>query len=197
MRSYQPLPSHTLAANGPCVLMQPIAPRVTLDSPALDVMTDLARVPAVAIDETASLQAANDYMIARGVRSLFVLHGAGGVCGLVTATDVLGERAMRVAHARGSKRGELSVSDVMTPLGAVAAFTLRDVAAAKVGHVVASLQQASRHHALVAEPMAHGGERIRGIFSATEIARQLGEPVHIPEIAPTFAEVEQVLAPAR
>jgi len=196
MRSYQPLPSHRLAANGPCVLMQPIAPRVTLDSPALKVMTDLARVPAVSIEGAASLDAANRYMIARGVRSLFVLDAA-GVCGLITATDVLGERAMRVAQSRGMNRGELSVADVMTPLRDVAAFTLRDIAAAKVGHVVSSLQQASRHHGLVGEPMAHGGERIRGIFSATEIARQLGEPVHIPEIATTFAEVEQALAPGR
>lgn len=197
MRAYHPLPSHTLAANGPCVVMQPIAPRVTLDSPALDVMTDLARVPAVSIGSDASLDAANSYMIARGVRSLFVMHDSGGICGLITATDILGERAMRVAHTRGMTRGELSVSDVMTPLGSVVAFTLRDVAAAKVGHVVASLQQASRHHGLVGEPMAHGGERIRGIFSATEIARQLGEPIHIPDIATTFAEVEQALAPLR
>jgi len=130
------------------------------------------------------------------VRSLFVLDAA-GVCGLITATDVLGERAMRVAQSRGMNRGELSVADVMTPLRDVVAFTLRDIAAAKVGHVVSSLQQASRHHGLVGEPMAHGGERIRGIFSATEIARQLGEPVHIPEIATTFAEVEQALAPGR
>ena len=197
MRAYHPLPSHKLAANGLCVLMQPVAPRVTLDSPALEVMTDLARVPAVAINGTASLDQANSYMIARGVRSLFVMEGAGGVCGLITATDVLGERAMRVAHARGMNRGELSVSDVMTPLGAVVAFTLRDVAAAKVGHVVASLRQSSRHHGLVAEPVAQGGERIRGIFSATEIARQLGEPLDIPEFATTFAEVEQALAPLR
>jgi len=174
--------------------MQPVAARVTLDSPAVDVMTDLARVPAVSIHGGASLDEANRYMIARGVRALFVLEQDGRVAGLVTATDILGERAMRIARSRGASRGELVVSDVMTPASDVVAFALRDVAAAKVGHVIASMQQASRHHALVSEA-GEGGERIRGIFSVTEIARQLGEPVQIPDIATTFAEVEQVLAP--
>jgi hypothetical protein len=82
----------------------------------------------------------------------------------------------------------------MTPIDAVVAFAYPDLGGAKVGHVVASLKQASRHHALVAERTADG-ERIRGIFSASEIARRLGEAVQIAEFATTFAEVEQVLAP--
>ncbi|HZQ63112.1 MAG TPA: CBS domain-containing protein [Casimicrobiaceae bacterium] len=195
MRRYQPLPQHPLASHGPCRLTQPVAARATLDSPALDVMTDLARVPAVSIHRGASLDAANGYMIARGVRSLFVLDDSGAVAGLITATDILGDRAMRIAQARGSARGELVVSDVMTPVSQVVAFSWRDVAAAKVGHIIASMQQASRHHALVAETLQDGAERVRGIFSVTEIARHLGEPVQIPEIATTFAEVERVLAP--
>jgi hypothetical protein len=35
---------------------------------------------------------------------------------------------------------------------------------------------------------------VRGIFSITQIARQLGLPIHAPEIARTFAEIEAVLA---
>ena len=132
-------------------------------------------------------------MIARGVRSLFVVSPDGYVLGLITATDILGERPMRVSQARGVRRGELDAGDVMTPAAAVVAFTLRDVQGAKVGHIVASLKQASRHHALVAEVLPDGGERIRGIFSASEISRRLGEPVHISEFATTFTEVERAL----
>jgi CBS domain-containing protein len=196
MRAYHPLQQHALATGGECVLARPVAPRATLDSPALEVMTDLSRIPAVSIDGSASISAANDYMIARGVRSLFVLHGA-MVAGLLTASDVLGERAVRIGHARGVKRHELLVSDVMTPLADVVAFAWRDVASAKVGHVIASMREMGHHHALVAEPTTKGGQCIRGIFSASEIARQLGEPVQIAEIATTFAQVEQVLAPHR
>lgn len=39
--------------------------------------------------------------------------------------------------------------------------------------------------------------RIRGIFSASQIARQLGIPLEIAEPARTFAEIEQALATLR
>jgi hypothetical protein len=39
--------------------------------------------------------------------------------------------------------------------------------------------------------------RIRGIFSASQIARQLGVPLQISELASTFAEIEQALVESR
>jgi len=119
------------------------------------------------------------------------------VMGLITAADLLGERPVRESHARGVGRNDLQVTDVMTPIHAVAAMKLEDVRAAKVGHIVASLTQAGRQHGLVAEIRGPSEVSIRGIFSASQIARQLGVPLHIPELARTFAEVEQVLAESR
>ena len=197
MREYQPLSSFSPALAGVCTLTRPAPNPVTLDSPALEVMTDLAQVAAVTIEPGASMLAANEYMIARAVRSLFVIASDGTVLGLVTTTDILGDRPMRVSHARGVKRNELVVSDVMTPIESVVAMRLEDVRAAKVGHIVASLKQAGRHHELVAEVPAKGHARIRGIFSASQIARQLGVPLQITELARTFAEIEQALGAAR
>jgi len=161
------------------------------------VMTDLALVAAVTIEASASLVTSNDYMIARGVRSLFVTAPNGRVLGLITAADLLGERPVRESHARGVGRNDLQVTDVMTPIHAVAAMKLEDVRAAKVGHIVASLTQAGRQHGLVAEIRGPSEVSIRGIFSASQIARQLGVPLHIPELARTFAEVEQALVESR
>lgn len=197
MRSYQPLRSHALVPGGTWLPKQEAPAHVTMDSPALEVMTDLTHVPAATVDSGATLDAANRYMMSRGVRSLFVNAPEGRLQGLVTAVDILGERPLRVAQARGVTWGELRVVDVMAPVEAIAAFTLRDVLAAKVGHVVSSLKGSGRHHALVAEPLPEGGERIRGIFSVTQIARQLGEALEIPELATTFAEVEQALGRGR
>jgi hypothetical protein len=194
MRQYTPLNSYALAPHGACALAQPTPGRVTMDSPALEVMTDLAQVPAVTTESSATLASANAYMMARGVRSLFVLSPDGHAIGLVTATDILGERPLRVAQARGATRSELLVVDIMTPIDAVVAMRLAEVEAAKVGHVVATLKQAGRHHALVAEMLPTGVAKVRGIFSVTQIARQLGMPLQIQEVATTFAEVEQALA---
>jgi CBS-domain-containing membrane protein len=194
LRQFTPLQSVSLASFGNCTLSQQTSNRVTADSPAIDVMTDLTRVAAVTIDGAASLDAANDFMKARGVRSLFVMTHDGKVSGLITATDILGERPLRIGQTHGVKRSELRVTDVMTPISAVEAVKYEDVMSAKVGHVVASLQHSGRHHALVLQTLLNGEARIRGIFSATEVARQLGVAIQITERARTFAEVEQVLA---
>jgi CBS domain containing-hemolysin-like protein len=194
MRDYQPLASLSLAASGACTLAQPAPNPVTLDSPALDVMTDLSKVAAVVIEPSALVNAANEYMIARAVRSLFVTAPDGHLVGLITTTDVLGERPVRVMHSRGISRNELLVSDVMTPVESIVAMRIEDVRAAKVGHIVASLKQAGRHHELVAEKLAGGKTCIRGMFSASQIARQLGVPLEITELARTFAEIEEALS---
>ena len=197
MRDYQPIALISLAENAACTLAQPATNPVTLDSPALEVMTDLSKVAAVTIEPSASVLSANEYMIARAVRSLFVTAADGHVLGLVTTTDVLGERPVRVSHARGVRRNELVVTDVMTPIDAIVAMRMEDVRAAKVGHVVASLKQAGRHHELVAEMRPGAGMQIRGIFSASQIARQLGVPLQIAELARTFAEIEEALGAGR
>jgi len=197
MRDYQPLALISLAETTACMLAQPATNPVTLDSPALEVMTDLSKVAAVTIEPSASVNSANDYMIARAVRSLFVTASDGRVLGLVTTTDILGERPVRVSHARGVRRNELVVSDVMTPIDAIVVMRMEDVRSAKVGHVVASLKQAGRHHELVAELRPGAGMQIRGIFSASQIARQLGVPLQIAELARTFAEIEEALGAGR
>ena len=194
LRQYTPLATFSLAPYAASTLVRPAPNPVSLDSPAIDVMTDLSQVAAVTIEGTASLATANDYMIARGVRSLFVATPEGRVSGLITAADVLGERPVRVSHERGVGRNELQVADVMTPIDAVVALKLDEVRAAKVGHIVASLTHAGRQHGLVAEIRTPSQVASRGMFSATQIARQLGVPLHIPELARTFSEVEQALA---
>lgn len=193
MRRYASLVGQPLSENATWLVPPAAPPRATLDSPAIDVMTDLSVVSAVSIGPEGPLDAANEYMRSRGVRSLFVVAADARVLGLLTATDLLGERPLRVARSRGVRRDELAVADVMTPVGSLVAFRLRDVLAAKVGHIVASLKETGRHHALVAEAADGGAMSIRGIFSVSEIARRLGEPLSIPEVATTFAEVEQAL----
>ena len=120
------------------------AARVTLDSPALEVMTDLARSSPATIRPQAPIEGANQFMISRAVRLLLVVDERETVLGVVTATDVLGERAMRVAIDRGMKRGELTVGDIMTPAAQVEVVALADVEGARVGHVLETLRRAGR-----------------------------------------------------
>ena len=78
-------------------------------SPAIEAMTDFLRVNLVTIGASESLVDANARMISRGVRMLIVSAPDDGVLGLITARDIMGEKPMQLAQARGCKRGDLQV----------------------------------------------------------------------------------------
>jgi hypothetical protein len=63
-----------------------------------------------------------------------------------------------------------------------------------VGDIVATLKADGRAHALVVGKSLDGQQVLLGIFSVSQIARQLGVPLHTHEIARTFAEIEAVIA---
>ena len=193
-RTFQPLPVQPVKPGaGFCAPEQRTPARVSIEAPALDVMTDLDRVSAIVIRPADTIDEAHARMKQRGVRSLLVIDPERRVLGLVTAHDILGERPMRFVEAHGVRHEDILVQDVMTPRERLEAIDIGDLGAAKVGHIVATLRQSGRQHALVCD--ADG--RIRGIFSATQIARQLGvdpQSVNPTEIAQTFAEIEALLA---
>jgi CBS domain containing-hemolysin-like protein len=166
--------------------------RPTLESRALRLMTDFAVVPAAAVEPGMALHDANQYMIRRGVRSLLVVDAAGRIEGIVTANDILGERPLQVALERGVRSAELAIREVMTPAERMEALPLESLLDARVGHVVATLQRAGRQHALVVE-RAGEGDIVRGIFSLSQIAAELGITLEYTEVASTFAEVEAAL----
>jgi CBS domain containing-hemolysin-like protein len=113
------------------------------------------------------------------------------VLGIITATDILGERPLLAATARALRRDELTVADVMTPAADLEAIHLDDVDTARVGHVVETLRRSGRQHALVIDR----GAEVRGIFSLSQIGRQLGISVAAAgETALTFSQIEAALA---
>jgi CBS domain-containing protein len=195
VRNYPPLPAVPLQRGvGYAQPMQNLAANVTLDSPALEVMTDLSKAAAVIVTRAENVDEAHLRMRQRGVRQLLVVDDARRVVGIVTATDVLGEKPMQASQARGVPHTEVMVADIMTPQASLEVLQLEEVRFAKVGHVVSTLQRAGRQHAAVVGVGADGKQIIRGLFSATQIARQLGVPVQTSEIASTFAEIEATLA---
>ena len=193
-QAYVPLPHATLAPKAR--YCRPASPtqKVSLESPAMAVMTDLERVLAVTISPDVSIETANQRMIDAGVRLLLVVDGDQRIVGLITATDILGEKPLKHQQRKGGTFSEILVRDVMTPQAELDVLGLRDVFRARVGDVVATLKNFGRQHALVAERNGESdAQRVRGIFSATQIGRQLGMNIIPGEIASTFAELEATL----
>lgn len=168
---------------------------VTPDSPAIEVMTDLKQIVAATVGADVLLSHANHLMISRGVRSLLVTDGKGAVVGLLTATDVLGEKPMQCVQKNGIKHEEITVKDVMTRQEDIEVLTLKQVMQVKVVDVIETLKAHNRNHALVVDTDAlTERQMVRGIFSASQIARQLGVATQIHSVAKTFAQIEAVLA---
>ena len=173
---------------------QAVLERVGIASPAIDVMTDFTRVTAVIILPGDTVDEAHRRMIQRGVRLLLVVDADRRVHGLVTANDVLGEKPVKTAVHQGVHRSDVQVRDIMTPRTALEALDFRDIESVTVGHIVSTLKAAGRQHTLVVDHDAKGRQRVRGVFSATQIARQLGVAITTEAVARTFADIEASLS---
>ncbi|MDA8254324.1 MAG: CBS domain-containing protein, partial [Betaproteobacteria bacterium] len=93
---YSPLPQYSLNTDVTYHWpRQELPESVTLDSPALFVMTDLRRVPAVTIEPEAPLRSVLKKMSCEDVHLLLVTDAGQRVLGLITSTEVMGEKPVR------------------------------------------------------------------------------------------------------
>lgn len=146
----------------------------------------------------ATVGEAHQAMISHGVRALFVVDETRAVAGIVTSTDILGEGPVRVAHQRAVRRDEVLVRDIMTPAHLMEVMELEQVLESRVGDIVETLKRSARQHAFVIDSASSGAaaltHTVRGIFSLTQIARQLGLPPQSQhDVARTFADIEAVI----
>ncbi|MEP6874691.1 MAG: CBS domain-containing protein [Burkholderiales bacterium] len=191
-----PLPTFRLEAGAAIAQSTPgHASRVTLDSPALEVMTDLLQVKAATTSPSTSLRQAEQMMIYLGVRMLFVVTDMPSIVGLVTSTDLSGERQMRLVHERNVHYDDLTVGDVMTGLAVLDAIDHERMRAATVSNVIATLKRFGRNHLLVVQADSpQGPRRVRGVVSRSQVERQLGTQLTLTPIADSFAEIERALS---
>ena len=195
IKEYSALQSSLLKTGSSFVRpVQKLPEHVKLSDPAISVMTDLTKVSVVNTHAMTSMDKANAKMIRYGVRLLLVLDDNDQVAGLLTATDVLGEKPMRFLQNMGGTHADIMVRDIMTTQRELEVLKIEDVQNAQVGHVVASLKKSHRQHALVVQEGADGKQAVCGLFSITQIARQLGAQVQSFELAHTFAEIEAVIS---
>lgn len=165
---------------------------VQISSSALEVMTDLRFVPAATTQSDTAVSAASQKMIARGVRLLLVVDRENDVIGLITARDLDGSRMVDASQSNGLSFEELKVGHVMT--SGIEVLPLQAVLHARVGDIVETLKDSGRQHALVLdeEPFTNK-PMIRGVFSASQIARQLGIISGQNDLAQTFSQIEQTI----
>lgn len=165
---------------------------VEISSSALEVMTDLRFVPAATTQAEVSVAMASQKMIARGVRLLLVVDSADDVIGLITARDLDGSRIQEASKSTGLSPDALKVGQILT--SDVEVMPLEAVLHARVGDVVETLKHSGRQHALVVDTEPFTDKpMIRGVFSASQIGRQLGIISGQNDLAQTFAQIDQAI----
>jgi CBS-domain-containing membrane protein len=188
---FKPLPWTKLQRGVPCYLPKPAArPAVDIQSPALAVMTDFQRVIPVTVGRDTSLDEANRLMAICHVHYLLVSDERRHLLGIATEAGTKGHRPLAAAHRMGVKPSELVVGDVMISKHDDAEVVhLRDVSSARVGNVLAALKELGTPYCLVVDHDEEDHHVLCGIFSLSQIERQLGLLSPSEEIAQTFSQV--------
>ncbi len=191
-KRYMPLTLHYLT--GPMGYFRPaqeLPAKVSLDTPAIMTMTDLRQVAALTIEPNVSIEWALMRMREGGVRLLLVVNHDNELVGLITSTDIQGEKPLRFVKEMRLRHSEIPVREIMVPRDKLEFISMEEVLKASVGNVLETLRRVGRKHALVYDSdQRSGGTSVRGIFSASRLSRQLGLVFEPIEVATTFADVE-------
>ncbi len=194
--SYSRLHSVSLSAETPVYRFNQGLPVATkMKEPAVNVMTDLKRVEAITVGSNVLIDEALQKMIYAGVRLLIVINEDYHLKGVITARDIMGEKPVNYVAKERVAHNEIIVAHIMTPDNEIEALSMDAVERSCVGDVVETLRQAQRQHALVLDDDDHSRPIIRGIFSITQIGRQLSIDIPPTGLVQSFAEIEALLHP--
>ena len=111
---------------------QELPAKVEEQSPAILVMTDLRQQIAVTVEPNVSIDWALQRMKAAGVRLLLVVNSDKQVLGLITTTDIQGEKPLQFHQELNLRYEEIMVRDIMTPKSRLEVMLMEDVLRASV-----------------------------------------------------------------
>jgi len=80
---------------------------------------------------------------------------------------------------------EILTRDLMTSEQQIMALSLAELEQANINDVIRALRESGQQHCLVVD---RSGQQIRGLISASDVARRLHIPIHIERI-PTFTDI--------
>ncbi|WP_440056777.1 CBS domain-containing protein (plasmid) [Pseudoalteromonas sp. T1lg65] len=162
---------------------------LTLNSCALLVVTDFANRQPQVISKDVDIDHAL-YMMKNGhVRSKIVVDYDDAFLGVVNSRDLTGRKVLSIAQRRGQPRSELTVEHVMTRKEDLHAIPYQSVEKSTIGDVLETMQQLGQHHILLTDEQS----RLRGMISASDIARALHVPVSIFQKLSSFKDILEVM----
>jgi CBS domain containing-hemolysin-like protein len=123
------------------------------------------------------------------VRLLLVSGENDHILGLITAKDIQDEKPNKIAQESRIPHSAITVEVVMTPQSSIEVLDVLSMRNAQIGHIVATLRERVRQHALVVDPKTKA-QCVRRIFSTSQFSKRLG--VNAAEVlahTPSLAEI--------
>lgn len=147
----------------------------TVGSPALDVFTDFTTTKPLIIEANTSAVDAEKLMQKAHVRLKIVVDEDKRFLGIISLQDISAQEMM-VKVSEGHKREDLSVADFMHSKHQLKGLTYTELSTASIRKVINALKDSSEQHCVVVD---EDRRRLRGIISASDIARKLRLPLDI------------------
>ncbi|SIS54728.1 CBS domain-containing protein [Neptunomonas antarctica] len=166
---------------------------ISLNSPAIDVMTDFLKVAPVSISQETQVDEALEWMKSQHVRLLFATGADSLFSGVVTARDIMGSSVMSYMQTHGLPREYVLVKHVMIAKEQLLALTYEQLKHAQIGDMMLTLKDSGEQHIVVIDESLAQVKRIRGIISASDLSRKLKVGFEIMYEAKSFAEIERVV----
>lgn len=166
---------------------------VMLDSPALAVFTDFTVRPPEVTQPEFRVSEALEQMRVTKVKSLLVINPQEEIVGLVSSKDLQGVKTGRAAQEHSIPASDVTVSMVMTPAHHLETIDYKELSNARVGHIARLIREHNLQHVLVVQYDNPDQPKVRGVFSASRIARQLGDELTASRYLNTVSEMNRKL----
>ena len=122
--------------------------QLTLDSPAVLLMSDFSKNAATTASESISVSNALELMRTNRIRALMIIGYNGEFSGVVTALDMMGRKPMLYANEAGIPLTDVLIKNIMLPKFKLKAISLKEVEKARIGDILHTLTSLNEQHML-------------------------------------------------
>lgn len=163
----------------------------SLHTLATEVLTDFSKQHPLMLEQNTSIDEAIEIMNKTHVSMKLVIDRQETFRGLITLGDLLSAKVIKGMEHGRLRRHELTVTQVMTPRSELQAIENRIFATATIGDVLATMKKYGVQHVLVVDSPRGS---VRGLVSASDIARRMHVPIVINERANSFSDICRAVA---
>ena len=149
---------------------------IHLEDPATTIYTDYNQKRCRIVSQSDKLEYAEYIMQRDSTHELVVEDSDRVVVGILSTTDVMGPKALTAANKQRVHHDDLTVKAVMTPLDKTPIIDAGILVHAKVGNIIATMNDRKAKFLLVSKETKDGYE-LAGLFSLVTISQQLHKDV--------------------